>query len=189
MKKELEEFQRLVIAQALGTAGLQAGTVAPDFELPNASGRMVSLSRTLEQGPVIVKFYRGEWCPICNLELRNLQRFIPEFLSRNASLLAISPQNPDHSLTMKQKNELSFEILSDSDQVAIRKYKLQFDPGENYHKRRDLTKLNGNGSRTLPIPATFVIGTDGKIIEAHVDPNYTERMDPVDILRALDNDG
>jgi peroxiredoxin len=186
MKGKLEEFQKLVIENAKASKGLQVGESAPVFDLPNAVGRLISLSQTLIKGPVILKFYRGEWCPICNLDLRKLQSFLPEFESRNASLLAIGPQNPNEALTMKQKNALGYEVLSDANQEVIKRYKLQFDPGEDYHKRRDLTLLNGDGSKTLPIPATFIVATDGKIVGAHVEANYTERMEPGDILAVLD---
>jgi peroxiredoxin len=162
------------------------GQSAPEFELSNATGKIISLSKTLLNGPVIVKFYRGEWCPICSLDLRNIQKFLPAIKSRHATLLAISPQNPDDALKRKQKNELDFEVLSDADQSAIKKYNLQFDPGEDDHKRRDLTLLNGDGSVTLPGPATFVVAQDGKIIVAHVDANYTERMGGQEVLEALD---
>ena len=86
---------------------------------------------------------------------------------------------------MAQKNELGFEVLSDSNQEVIKAYQLQFDPGEDYHQRRDLTALNGDGSKTLPVPATFLINQDFTVIAAHVEANYTERMSPDEILKAL----
>ncbi len=103
----------------------------------------------------------------------------------DAKILAISPQKPDDALTITQKNPLGFEVLSDSDQEVNKAYNLQFDPGEDYHQRRDLTLLNGDGSKTLPVPATFVIYKDFKVIAAHVEANYTERMSPEEILKTL----
>jgi peroxiredoxin len=153
--------------------------------LPNAVGNNISLYNYLKRGPVILKFYRGEWCPICNLDLRELQKVISKIKSFGASLLAVSPQNPDNALTMKEKNNLDFEVLSDKDQKVIKLYNLQFDPGEDYHKRRDLTVLNGDGSKFLPVPATFIINKDSIIEAAHVDPNYTNRMEPQAILDVL----
>ena len=100
--------------------------------------------------------------------------------------MAISPQKPDDALTITQKKDLGFEVLSDSNQVVIQAYKLQFDPGEDYHQRRDLSVLNGDGSITLPVPATFIIDTDFTIIGAHVEANYTERMAPAEILKILE---
>lgn len=182
---ELQDFQKLVISNALNVKGLRAGEKAPDFVLPNAFGDLVSLSDCLKSGTVIIKFYRGEWCPICNLDLREIQQYVNEFNKLNAKVLAISPQQPDDALNMKQKNELGFEVLSDSNQEVIRAYQLQFDPGNDYHQRRDLSAVNGDGSRTLPVPATFVIDKDFTVIASHIEANYTERMSPVEIMKIL----
>ena len=182
---ELKEFQKLVIENAKHVKGLKVGEKAPDFVLLNAVGKSISLSAFLKKGPVVLKFYRGEWCPICNLDLRNLQKIIPDIKSLGAALLAVSPQNPDNALTMKEKNLLDFEVLSDKNQKVIKLYNLQFDPGEDYHKRRDLTILNGDKSKFLPVPATFIINKDFTIEAAHVDPNYTIRMPPEAILDIL----
>jgi peroxiredoxin len=182
---ELQEFQKLVIANAHHIKGLAVGDLAPDFTLPNAFGIQVSLSERLRSGPVILKFYRGEWCPICNFDLREIQKYLKEIESLGASVLAVSPQKPDDSMTMKVKNEIGFEILSDINQKVIKSYNLQFDPGEDYHTRRDLTVLNGDGSKYLPVPATFIINTDFKIIAAHVEADYTIRMSPAEMLAAL----
>jgi len=183
---ELQEFQKLVIANAAHVKGLSIGDKVPDFTLPNAVGRPVSLSTYLKSGTVIIKFYRGEWCPICNLDLREIQKHLTEIRSYGASVLAISPQKPDDAMTASQKNDLQFEVLSDADQQVIQAFNLQFDPGEDYHKRRDLTVLNGDGSKTLPVPATFIVNQQGLIEAAHVEPNYTERMSPEMILNVLE---
>jgi len=184
---DLQSFQKLVIANASTVNGLSAGERAPDFTLPNALGKEVSLSVLLKSGIVIIKFYRGEWCPICNLDLREIQGFLPKINSLGATVLAISPQKPDDALSAKEKNELSFEVLSDVDQKVIKLYNLQFDPGHDYHQRRDLTLLNGDGSKTLPVPATFIINRNQIIEAAHVEANYTERMEPLKIIDVLKN--
>lgn len=181
----LQEFQKKVIANAQNVKGLKTGDKAPDFKLPNATGDAISLSGVLKHGPVILKFYRGEWCPICNLDLRHFQKYLAQFESLVASLLAVSPQKPGDALTMKQKNELGFDVLSDINQEVIKSYNLQFDPGEDYHHRRDLSLLNGDGSKLLPVPATFIINRDFTIIGAHVEANYTERMPPEEIMEIL----
>ena len=182
---KLQDFQKLIIANAVDVRGLKVGERAPDFILPNAFGKPISLSESLKSGPVILKFYRGEWCPICNLDLREIQQYVDQYHAFDAKILAISPQKPDDALTITQKNALGFEVLSDSAQKVIKAYQLQFDPGEDYHQRRDLTLLNGDGSKTLPVPATFVIDKDFKVIAAHVEANYTERMSPDAILKVL----
>ena len=182
---QLQNFQKLVIANASHVKGLSVGDVAPDFSLPNAAGDIISLSSYLKSGIVILKFYRGEWCPICNLDLKQIQRSLPQIKQLGATLVAISPQSPDDALTMQQKNQLGFEVLSDVDQEVIRAYNLQFDPGQDYHDRRDLTLLNGDGSKTLPVPATFIINSDRKIAAAHVEANYTLRMSAEEIIAVL----
>tara|TARA_R110000744_G_scaffold333758_7_gene439172 strand:+ start:1015 stop:1590 length:576 start_codon:yes stop_codon:yes gene_type:complete len=183
---ELKDFQKLVITNASGAKGLSKGDRATDFSLPNALGKKITLSDTLKSGIVIIKFYRGEWCPICNLDLREIQNHLPQIKSLGASLIAISPQKPDDALTAVQKNELEFEVLSDADQEVIKAYNLQFDPGEDYHQRRDLTLLNGGGLKTLPVPATFIVNINQIIEAAHVEANYTERMGPLEIIEVLE---
>lgn len=183
---QLQEFQKLVIANAQHVKGKRVGDQAPDFILPNAVNKMVSLGNCLKSGPVILKFYRGGWCPICNLDLKEIQRYLPQIESLGARVLAISPQNPDKTFTTKQKNELGFDVLSDSNQDVIRAYNLQFDPGDDYHSRRDLTQENGDGSKFLPVPATFIIDPDFTIVAAHVEANYTERKSPEKILENLE---
>ncbi|SHJ22958.1 peroxiredoxin-like family protein [Pseudozobellia thermophila] len=182
---KLKDFQKLVITNASHVEGLRKGDIAPDFTLPDALGRPVTLSETLKQGRVIIKFYRGEWCPICNLDLRETQAKLPEIKSYGATILAISPQKPDDALTIKEKNALAYPVLSDIDQQVIKAYRLQFDPGIDYHNRRDLTQLNGDGSKTLPVPATFIVNSDRKIEVAHVEADYTQRLGINEILSAL----
>lgn len=183
---DLQKFQKLVIANASQAKGLSVGEGAPDFDLPNAFGKRVSLSKELKSGVVVIKFYRGEWCPICNLDLREIQENISQIRAFGASLLAISPQEPDNALTITENNNLGFEVLSDADQEVIKAFNLQFDPGADYHKRRDLTLLNGDGSRNLPVPATFIVNTNQIIEAAHVNPDYTQRMPLSQILQVLD---
>lgn len=183
---ELQEFQKLVIANAQHVKGMSIGEKAHDFELLNADGKKISLAKTLKSGPVVLKFYRGEWCPICNLDLREIQKYLPQIESFGASVLAISPQKPDDALSAKQKNELGFEVLSDMNQEVTKAYNLQFDPGKDYHTRRDLTQLNGDGSKLLPVPATFIINQDLIIEAAHVEADYITRMTPEKILSVLE---
>ncbi|MDA0346300.1 MAG: peroxiredoxin-like family protein [Verrucomicrobia bacterium] len=182
---ELQAFQKLVIANADHVKGMAVGEKAPDFSLPNAVNKLVRLSEQLQRGPVVLKFYRGEWCPICIVDLQAVQKELPRIKSLGASVIAISPQSPDGALTAREKSELEFEVLSDSHQEVIQAYNLQFDPGEDYHNRRDLTLVNGDGSKLLPVPATFIINQDFTIEAAHVEANYTQRMSPSEILGIL----
>jgi peroxiredoxin len=141
---------------------------------------------------VVLSFYRGEWCPFCNLELRALQAALPRLRTRGASLIAISPQSPDHSLSITDKAGLTFDVLSDARQQVIRAYRLQFTvPADlkDLHLNvfgNDLSAQTADGSWDLPIPATFVIDQAGIVRARHVSADYTTRMDPTDIEAALD---
>jgi peroxiredoxin len=173
-------------------SGLEIGDRAPGFELPNALGELVTLRQRLEIGPVVLTFYRGDWCPYCNVSLRALQAALPRFKARGATVIAISPQAPDHSLSLTEKLALEFDVLSDVDQSVGRAYRVHFTvPADmkdlyldTFHN--DLAKQTADGSWDLPVPATFVIDELGIIRARHVSVDYRTRMDPEDVLAALD---
>lgn len=168
---------------------LRAGASAPDFALPNQTGDSVRLSTLLQRGPAIVVFYRGGWCPYCNLELRAYQRILEDIRASGVSLIAISPQAPDASLSTAEKNALVFDVLSDEGSNVARAFgvacalpkELQSLYTEFGHA---LPEINHDESWTLPIPATFVIGTDGAVLLAHVDVDYRQRLEPSTALAA-----
>lgn len=169
---------------------LKAGDRAPDFNLPDARGGNVKLSTLLEQGSVVLSFYRGGWCPYCNLELRALQQALPDFNRLGASLVAISPQQPDESLSTIEKNALAFPVLSDSGSTVARAFGISFDLAETLRPiytqfGHALPAVNGDDSWQLPIPATYVIAQDGTIALAFVDVDYRNRLEPADILSTL----
>jgi len=179
--------------EAPGAArGLAIGDQAPEFSLPDAVGRTISLRERLSAGPVVLVFYRGEWCPYCNTYLRALQAALPEITARGAFLIAVSPQSPDHSLSITEKADLGFDVLSDVDQAVIRAFKVQFTvPADlqDLHVNvfdNDLRDHNADRSWHLPVPATFVIDRDGVVRAAHVSADYRTRMEPADIVAALD---
>jgi peroxiredoxin len=171
--------------------GLRVGQLAPDFSLPNALGREVRLSDALARGPFVLTFYRGAWCPYCNLELHTLQSALPELREHGARLIAITPQKPDWSRRQIEKEDFGFQILSDLDSSVSTAYGLHFEvPPEltELYKEKfglDLADYNGDGRYELPVPGTFVIDGDGMIRAAFADTDYKERMEPADILRAL----
>jgi peroxiredoxin len=169
---------------------LGVGDRAVDFELPNAQGRQVRLADQLERGPVVLTFYRGAWCPFCNLQLRSLQQDLPEIEALRASLLAVSPQLPDGSRAMVDKHGLSFEVLSDLDSAVASAYGITFvlppiDQALFLEVGNDLRQGNGDKRWVLPAPATFVIAADATIRHARVDPDYTSRITVDEILLAL----
>jgi peroxiredoxin len=172
--------------------GLAPGEQAPEFSLPDAMERPVSLKERLSSGPVVLVFYRGEWCPYCNAYLRSLQAALPQITARGASLVAVSPQSADHSLSMAEKAQLGFDVLSDADQAVIRAYKVQFTAPADLQDVHvhvfdvDLPDHTANRSWQLPVPATFVIDRAGVVRAAHVSADYRTRMEPADIIAALD---
>jgi peroxiredoxin len=176
--------------EILGRA-LQEGDRAPNFRLPNAQGGSVELNAVLKRGPVMLAFYRGQWCPYCNLELRAYQKALPQLQALGASLIAVSPQTPDNSLSTVERNELAYPVLSDVGLHVARAYGVAFDlPTElvELYQRQwnnDLVKWNGEDGWSLPIPATYVIGEDARIVLAHVDPDYRERLEPEAVLARL----
>lgn len=163
---------------------------APAFSLPNVTGQIVSLAEVLTRGPVVLSFYRGGWCPYCNLELQILQQHLPEIQEMGASLLAISPQTPDHSLSTAEKHQLQFDVLSDQGDQVAHAYGLVFTVPPELHPiyRQwgiDLPAWNGDESWKLPLSATYVIDRQGLIRSAFVNLDYTQRMEPADILSVL----
>ncbi|WP_329224385.1 peroxiredoxin-like family protein [Streptomyces canus] len=169
---------------------LTVGAQAPRFTLPSATGQSLALDDLLTDGPVVLTFYRGAWCPYCNLALRSLQQHHEAITARGARLVAVSPQIPDESLTLTEKHDLAFDILSDIGSDTAKQYGLAVDLPDDlatvYDKLGfDLQRVNGGHPRTLPLPATYVINRDGVIRWAFVNTDYTTRAEPADLLDAL----
>ena len=177
-------------ATQIEQSALKVGDKAPSFTLPDASGKSVALAELLKNGPAIVVFYRGGWCPYCNLELRAYQRMLAEIKKAGGQLLAISPQSPDSSMNTSEKNALEYPVLSDTKTDVAKAFGILFTLPDYLQKLyaelgNDLPGINSAGAWTLPVPATFVIGTDGTIIARHVDTDYRKRMEPQDALNAI----
>ncbi len=186
MDRATEELIRSGIAER----ALKVGDLAPNFALPNATGHKVALTDLLVQGPVVIAFYRGVWCPYCNLELAALQRALPAIEKLGAKLVAISPQTPDHSLSTTEKSALAFNVLSDLGNKTAEQFGIVYQLPDYLQEiytlfGHGLEIFNGEGSESLPIPATYVIAQDGRIAYAFVDPDYTKRADPEEILSEL----
>jgi len=179
-----------LIENGIASRAVGEGNTAPDFNLPNVHGKPVALSALLARGPVVLTFYRGGWCPYCNLQLRAYQRILPQIRDLGAQLVAVSPEPPDESLSTAERNELEFEVLSDVSADAARAYGLLFDFSDRLKQAyigmgRDLSAVNADGQWHLPIPATYVIDRDGRIELAYVDPEYRNRLEPADVISAL----
>lgn len=169
----------------------RAGSLVPALSLPNAAGDRVDLRAHAEGGPLVIVFYRGGWCPYCNLELRSYQQRLAEFAARGATLVAVSPETPDDTLDTAEKNGLAFPVLSDvggrlADALGIR-FRLSPEIEALYRQfGHDLPARNGDGAWSLPVPATFVVARGGTIAAAFVDPDYRVRFDPAEALAVLD---
>ena len=182
--KELEDA-------SISKNALKVGDIASDIKLPNAVGEEVSLYSTLENNDfAVINFYRGVWCPYCNLELQALQSYNEEFSKLGATLIAVSPQSADASLSTKEKNELTFEVLSDSNNLVAKDYGLVFSLAEELRPIYlsfgiDIPASNNEESYEIPMPATYVINKNKEIIFAYIDEDYTKRCEPQDILDTL----
>ena len=170
--------------------GIQVGDQLASFELPNQLGQTISLDELQGDSNIVISFYRGGWCPYCNIELCVLQQALPEFKSHGARLIAISPQLPDESMSTAEKNELSFPVLSDAGNKVAREFGLVFTLSEQLRPlyesfNIDLPATNGDKSFELPIPATFIIDSDGVVKGAFVNADHKQRMDPSDIINVL----
>lgn len=184
-----------IIAQAKifkeGASAINIEQTAPNFELPDAQGNLVSLANLLKNGPVVVTFYRGSWCPYCNLQLRALQEKLAEINSLGATLIAISPQVPDDSLTESDIKNMEFAVLSDQDANVASEYGVAWEvPGilmehMRVDRKLDFEKINNGNTTILPIPATFVLDRNGKVVWRFVDVDYRTRSEPSDIINAL----
>lgn len=169
---------------------LPAGAVAPSFELPNQFGHPVRSRDLLARGPLIVSFYRGAWCPYCNIELSWLQKIVPEIARLGATLVAISPQQIEHSRRIAERRQLTFDLLSDPGNRLASAFGMTFAlPAElravYLGLGIDLPGYNGDPSWTLPIPGRFVVDRTGRIADSSADPDYTIRPDPHGILDSL----
>jgi len=180
------------IANELPNPGLKVGEKAPDFILGNAFGETISLYDELSKGPVILVFYRGSWCPYCNMHLRALQQSLPAFNKYGARLITVTPQTPDKSSEQVKKDGYLFEVLSDLDNSVMKSYNLYFEPPKSLialYKKHDLAieEFNGDGRNGLPVPGAFVIDTKGIIQAMQAQTDYKSRMEPQAILHALIN--
>lgn len=169
---------------------LKVGDKAPDFDLKSFTGKEYDLYDLLEKGPVIINFYRGSWCPYCNLDLKALNEIYPEIKAMKAELLAISPEIPDRAALLSSKHSLKFPLLYDKKLKVADKYKLVFELDEKLkpiYKNFgiDLEQANADDDWTLPVPATYIISSDGLIKYAFADVDYKNRAEPEDILKAL----
>jgi peroxiredoxin len=182
-----------LIAGGQAVRALKAGDKAPDFTLLDADGKVFALADLLAKGPVVLTFYRGVWCPYCNMDLQALEELRGELEARGATLVALSMQNAANSRKSVRQNHLGFPILNDPHGETADAFGLRFalpDYLIDVYKNafgNDLAVVNDDPSWSLPMPARYVIGQDGVVAYAEVNPDYTRRPDPSDLLPVLDH--
>jgi len=179
-----------LVSDDLSGKSIKQGDTLPTATLSNAKGEKVAIDELLAKGPLVISFYRGGWCPYCNFELQALQGVLPEIKELGASLVAITPETPDSSLTTSEKNELAFDILTDNDNAYARELGLVFQMPEDLREVYtsfgiDVEKHNGNTNFELPMPATLVINSNKEVLYSFVSEDYTKRAEITSILDSL----
>ena len=186
----VEATEKVIQDSGILGSALRAGQVFPKFSLPDANGSIVSASQLLKQGPLVVAFYRGGWCPFCNLELNALQLALPEIEAQGGALVAISPEKPEQSAETARRSKLSFHLLTDQRNLFAREvglvYRLPAAMQTEFQKKGLLLPvINGDDSWELPIPATYLVGRDGVIVDAFLDADFYHRKDPQELVEEL----
>jgi peroxiredoxin len=208
VRKELDEFRESIAKKAppeslrayeegitevrhsgIIDKALKVGDRAPDFELVNAAGKKVKLSELTARGPVVLTWYRGGWCPYCSISLRGFHKSLPDIQAAGATLVALSPETPDNTLSTAEKNHLDFEVLSDKGNKVAHAYGVAYKVPQvvvaQSKGRLDLAKHNGDNSGELPLGATYVVDRSGVIRYAFVDADYRKRAEPSTVVAVL----
>ena len=192
----LEVFDRSVmgfLAEGVPAEAVKAGDRIATFTLDDASGKQVSLDQLVDAGPAVIVFYRGGWCPYCNLALRTYQQeLLPQLDAFGARLVAISPQTPDQSLSTAEKASLAFTVLSDPGSRVARAIGIAFQQSDEVlaaHRQLglDLANVNAEGATYLPRPSVLIVDRSRTVRFVDVQPDYTARTEVADILAALGN--
>jgi peroxiredoxin len=169
----------------------EPGDRMPDGHLLDVAGQPTTLAATLSSGPAVIVFYRGGWCPYCNIALRAYQaQLVPPLAEKGIPLVAISPQTPDGSLSTRETKELTFTVLSDPGNQIAGQLGILTGPGDGVRAAQlrlglDLTKVNADGTTTLPMPTVIIVDSDGVIRWMDVHADYTTRTEPDQVLQAI----
>ncbi len=171
--------------------GLQVGAMAPGFTALEAGGGSFSLENALKEGPVVLIFYRGYWCPVCNKHLAQIQDSLNLIIGMGATVVAVSPQKPEYLRRMEEQTEAEFRLLYDEGYAIADAYDVTFNPDKkqlfmyNTVLNANLKETHSDKSQRLPIPATYLVGRGGRIAWRQFDPDYKNRSNVADILGAL----
>ena len=185
-RKGNEELQ----ASGILKTALNVGGKMPVFSLKDAAGKTVNSVELLKEGNLVIVFYRGAWCPFCNLYLRGLQRHLPQIKANGGNLVAISGENPDNSLTVEQKNDLEFRVLSDPNFDTARKFGIVYKVPKPINDvvlsyGLDFKEYYKTEESELPLSATYVVKQNGEIVYAFLEPDYKKRAEPEKIIEVL----
>ena len=173
------------------SATIQVGDALPEFRLKNATGKEVSSTELLDHGPLLITFYRGEWCPFCNLALAAMQKHLEDFKAKGVTLVAITPEIPDASLNTTEKHQLKFPVLSDVGNHYAKKLGITFQQPDSMRPvfkamGHDLVAYNGDDSLVVPIPASLLVDQKGVVRNTFIDPEYSRRLEPSTALEWID---
>lgn len=171
-------------------AAIQVGDTLPEFSLSDAVGNQRSSGELLSKGPLLITFYRGEWCPFCNIILTNFQKILPDIQTKGVTFVAISPELPNQSLSTSEKHDLQFPVLSDVGNQFAKKLGILFQQPDSLRPIFDkfghnLKERNGDDSFIVPVPATILVDQDGKVKNTYINADYTQRVEPQEVLKWL----
>ena len=184
--KDYEEGVKQVAESGVLESAINVGDTAPEFTLPNAAGEQVILSELLKDGPVVMIWYRGEWCPYCNIYLEDIQAHAQAFKDAGANVVAISPETPDRGWSLQDKLDLDFHVLSDEQSVIAKEYGVVYTLPEKIagylQEAFDIHTKNNDDRNLLPLAASYVINQDGVVTYAFIDPDYRKRAETETLL-------
>lgn len=179
-------------AMGIEDRAVQTGGRMPDFELPNQYGKLRRFSDYLEESPVVLNVYRGGWCPYCNLEMKALHDALPQIEARGARLVGMAPEMPDNAMATAERHRIRIDILCDAGNRVAERLGLVFELPEVLRPIYqglgiDIPAYNGDDSFRLPVPATYIVGRDGVVAHGFVNADYTQRMEPAEIVTRLES--
>lgn len=181
---------KIVSAEDAKTKALNVGAKIPAFSLLNEKNQLVTSDDLLNEGNLVLVFYRGAWCPVCNLYLKTLQKNLGDITANGGKLVAVSVESPDNSLSLAKKNELNFTVLSDNNLDVARKFGIVYQLSPKLDEKYkgygiDLVKQNKTQTPDLPLSATYIVSQTGEIIFAFLEPDYRLRAEPTVIISEL----
>ncbi|KAJ8098116.1 thioredoxin-like protein [Lipomyces tetrasporus] len=173
-------------------AAIQVGDALPEFRLSDAVGTERSSTELLSNGPLLIAFYRGEWCPFCNIALVGFQKILDEIKAKGVTFVAISPELPNQSLSTAEKHDLEFPVLSDVGNKYAKQLGILFQQPDSLRSVFEkfgnrLVERNGDDSFTVPVPATILVDKNGVVRNTFIDPDYTKRVEPATVLEWINS--